>query len=160
MAGRTRVVPCGQSPPRGGQCRSTCKTLWQGEGKDRGGDSSPLPSRGREQLVPHPLALPHGRGAAGGGGNTRREDVPHPETPLGQGCPKGCPTLAVPRGKCQATLLPWVPQMQLSPSSHSHVLTGCHRRGWAVDAARGARRGGEQPANDPHKQQSLLLKAD
>lgn len=138
----TRVVPCAQSPHQP-------LKLWQGDGKDRGGDSSPLPSRGREQLVPHPLALPHGRGVAGRGTDTRRENIPHPESRLGQGHPRGCLTLAVPRRKRWAALLPWVPQMQLGP----HQLPRPHQalqEGPAWRHCPGSKERGEQPANNPH----------
>lgn len=81
-------------------CLSGCKTLTRGR-EGHGGDRKDTEGTAASCSI-HPLALPHHRG-----GNSRRENVSHPEPPVQQECPQA-------EGD---TLLPQVPQT----SCHSPV---------------------------------------
>lgn len=110
-------VPMCPEPPRGWDAaRHPVKLSGKGTERTGEGTAAPCPPGGRAAPAP---ALPMGeRWLWGGTRNIRRENVPHPEAPLGQRSPQGCPTLAVPEGKHWATLLPWAPH-QL-PESRPH----------------------------------------
>lgn len=143
-----------RAPPQGEHCPSTCKTVWQGDGKGREGDSSSCPML---------WLCPVGEGAHGApwesvfppvrGTHQEGECVPHPETllvspvmpcggcalteALGHSCSHGCAQVP-------------------SSSSHSHGLPGSRRRGWGCCPGEP----GERRANTSPEQQSLLLTAD
>lgn len=100
-----------EGSPGRGHCPPT---LCQGGGKDRGGDSSPLPSREPSR----PLALPHGRRVAGGRQQPGGKISPTLRPLWGWGVPKGAPHWPCPEGGTGSPCTHGCPK-------YSHILTGC-----------------------------------
>lgn len=87
--------PMGPEPPRGWDAaRQPVKLSGKGTERTGEGTAAPCPPGGESSSCP---SSAHGREVAvGGTRNIRKENVSHPEAPLGQRSPQGCPTLAVP----------------------------------------------------------------
>lgn len=118
---------CSSGPMQPHHCLSGCKTRTRGQ-EGHGGDRKDMEGTAASGSI-------HRRG-----GNSRREDVSHPEPPVQQECPKA-------EGD---TLLPQVPQT----SCHSPIPSRCHRRAGA------AALGNQERLKYPTEQQSPSLTAD